>query len=201
MVSQVLPLPTVVFARPSPAPRVTRPVLDPILPKVAEGDADAVKECLRRYGNLVWSLALRATRDTRDAEDACQDIFVALWKNAGAFDATRASEATFVAMIARRRLIDRSRAPGTRPLPLLDTEEPRVSGSQAEAYVDARNAAEALSGCSEVQRRVIVMAALNGLSHDEIARELSMPIGTVKSHYARGIERVKKALTKNEDPR
>jgi RNA polymerase sigma-70 factor (ECF subfamily) len=46
---------------------------------------------------------------------------------------------------------------------------------------------------------VIVLAALHGLTHDEIATELGMPLGTVKSHYSRGIERVKRALSRREE--
>ena len=201
MVSNILSLPDLAFARSPQAQPVTPQVVDPVLPRVASGDNAAVRECVSRYGKLVWSLALRFTRDARDAEDACQDIFVALWRNAASFDPSRASEVTFVAMIARRRLIDRQRAPGTRPLPTIGEEEPRTSATQAESYVDGRIAAAALSLCSEPQRRVVMMSALNGLTHEEISRELSMPLGTVKSHYARGIERVKKALSKNEGSR
>jgi RNA polymerase sigma-70 factor (ECF subfamily) len=65
-----------------------------------------------------------------------------------------------------------------------------------ESYVDARFAASALADLSEDQRRVILLAALHGMTHDEISRELTLPLGTVKSHYARGIERVKRALEK-----
>ena len=52
--------------------------------------------------------------------------------------------------------------------------------------------------CNEDQRRVIVLAAVHGMTHEEIARELSLPLGTVKSHYTRGIERVKRALERRE---
>ena len=180
--------------REEPTARVALP---PLLPRVAAGDEGAVKECLQRYRRLVYSLAWRYLKEERDAEDACQDIFVALWKNAAAFDPARGSETTFVALVARRRLIDRSRAPGTRPLPALE-EAPPPSGSALESYVDARSAVAALRECSEDQRRVILLSAFQGLTHEEIAAELQMPLGTVKSHYSRGIERVKRALRSNE---
>jgi RNA polymerase sigma-70 factor (ECF subfamily) len=170
----------------------------PLLPRVAQGDEPAVKECLARYGGLVYSLARRFLRDAQDIEDACQDIFVSIWRNAAAFDEARAGEATFVAMIARRRLVDRVRTAGARPTLVVD-EEPATSGASIEAHVDAKNAASALSVCSEDQRKVIVLAALHGLTHDEIATELGMPLGTVKSHYSRGIERVKRALSRREE--
>ena len=78
----------------------------PVLPRVATGESAAVAECLNRYGNLVWSLARRSCPDVQAAEDAVQDIFLKLWTVADRFDPEIASESTFVAMIARRRLID-----------------------------------------------------------------------------------------------
>lgn len=170
----------------------------PVLPRVARGDEGAVRECLDRYGRLVYQIASRylGARDAAsDVEDACQDIFVALWKSAASFDASRGSEVTFVALVARRRLIDRGRISATRSLPeLQEPPEPPPSGSMLESYVDARAALAALTHCSEEQQKVIRLAAVHGLTHDEIAQELAMPLGTVKSHYARGIERVKRAL-------
>jgi len=180
-----------------PARAVSTLPSPPVLERVARGEPDAVRECLRRYGGLVHAIAWRWSRDPRDVEDACQDVFLALWKSAGAFDPSRGEEATFVAMVARRRLIDRGRAPGSRPLPLAE-EDRHVSPAAMEAYGDARVAASAVEECNEDQRRVILHAAVQGFTHDEIARELSIPLGTVKSHYARGIERVKRALKREE---
>jgi len=165
----------------------------PLLPRVAAGDDLAVKECLSRYGRLVHSLAFRSLGPGGDVDDACQDIFVALWKSAASFDPSRGSEVTFVALVARRRLIDRARATGTRALPEVE-EAPPTSGSALENYVDAKAALAALAECSEEQRTVIRLAAFQGLTHEEVAGELGIPVGTVKSHYARGIERIKRAL-------
>src|SRR5436190_14026687 len=85
----------------------------PLLGRVAAGDEAAVRECLARYGGLVWSIARRF--EPSDAEDAVQEIFLDLWKSAARFDRAVASETAFVAMIARRRLIDRRRTRGRRP--------------------------------------------------------------------------------------
>ena len=80
-----------------------------ILNRIASGDSNAVQECLKAYGGLIWSLARRMLRDSNDAEDVVQEIFVDIWKNAEKFDPSQSSETTFVAMIARRRIIDRIR--------------------------------------------------------------------------------------------
>jgi RNA polymerase sigma-70 factor (ECF subfamily) len=83
-----------------------------VLQRVASGEAVAVDECLSKYGGLVWSLARRFCPRHEDAEDAVQDIFIDIWRNAERFDAEVASEATYITMIARRRLIDRYRRSG-----------------------------------------------------------------------------------------
>ena len=79
------------------------------LQRIAAGETEAVRECMDRYGGLVWSLARRFLYSSNEAEDAVQEIFLDLWKHAGRFDPNVAAEATYVAMIARRRLIDRVR--------------------------------------------------------------------------------------------
>ncbi|WP_434478838.1 sigma factor [Gemmatimonas sp.] len=85
-----------------------------LLPRVAAGDELAVRECVDRYGPLIWALARRWSPDPRGVEDAVQEVFVDLWRSAGRYDATRATEAGWVAMVTRRRLIDRTRT-ATRP--------------------------------------------------------------------------------------
>src|SRR3954470_14464574 len=99
--------------------------LPPLLGRVAAGDQQAVRECLARYGGLVWSIARRF--EAADAEDAVQEIFLDLWKSAARFDRQIASEASFVAMIARRRLIDRKRTRGRRPTIDPNSEVPVVA--------------------------------------------------------------------------
>src|SRR5215212_9595046 len=80
-----------------------------ILQRIAGGDQTAVQDCLNQYGNLVWYLVKKFNGNAEDAEDAAQEIFIDIWRNAARFDAAKAPEAAFITMIARRRLIDRLR--------------------------------------------------------------------------------------------
>ena len=88
-----------------------------ILSRVASGDPTAVEQCIARYGGLVWTIARKLSPTLADAEDAVQEVFVQLWQQAKRFDPSCGSEATFVTMIARRRLIDRLRKLQRRPTP------------------------------------------------------------------------------------
>ena len=67
-----------------------------IFERIASGDQSAVAECMDRFGGLVWSLAKRWSNSVADAEDATQEIFMALWKSADRYDPAAGSEAVFV---------------------------------------------------------------------------------------------------------
>jgi RNA polymerase sigma-70 factor (ECF subfamily) len=170
-------------------------VNDPLLPRVAAGERAAIRECIQRYGGLVWSLARRAS--PVDAEDAVQEIFLDLWKSAARYDARAGSETTFIATIARRRLIDRRRARARRPETDPLSERIPASGGatpRAELGAEAALAARALDQLRPEQRQVLVLTALHGLSHEEVASSTGMPLGTVKAHARRGLIRVREAL-------
>jgi RNA polymerase sigma-70 factor, ECF subfamily len=172
--------------------------VQPLLPRIAEGDRSAIRECLARYGGLVWSLARRAAPS--DAEDAVQEIFLDLWKSAARYNVSLGSEITFVATIARRRLVDRRRQRARRPeteslAEATDAAASATSGTvSAEMGAEAALAARALDQLRPEQRQVLILTACHGLSHEEVATSTGMPLGTVKAHARRGLIRVREAL-------
>jgi RNA polymerase sigma-70 factor, ECF subfamily len=162
-----------------------------ILHRIATGDRTAVQECMKAYGGLVWSLARRSLRNPDDAEDVVQEVFLEIWKSAAKFDPARSSETTFIAMIARRRIIDRLRFDSRRinPDALDDMAAEPSDGSEGKLQlsVEAREAAKALNTLRPEQRTVLQMAIVQGMSHQEISEATGMPLGTVKTHMRRGI--------------
>ncbi len=173
-------------------------VTDCVLPRIAAGDPAAVPDCIARYGGLVWSLARRFLGNPADAEDAVQDVFIDLWKNAARFDPARASEPTYVTMIARRRLIDRKRRAGRAPAAQSLGDEPagapRSGSDRVDVEDEAAKAAAVLNELRDDERRVIQMAVYQGLTHEEIAAATGLPVGTVKTHIRRGLIRVRERL-------
>ena len=168
----------------------------PVLPRVAAGDPGAMQEAMDRYGSLVWALARRFSPDLAEAEDAVQEVFVSLWQSASRYDAELSGEATFVTMIARRRLIDRNRRLARRrdrePLEEVHAE-PSVEPDLG-IRSDAEVAAQVLDRLRPQQRQVLHMAIYQGLTHQEISTATGLPLGSVKTHARRGLLKVKELL-------
>ena len=169
-----------------------------ILQRIAEGDKTAVQDCLDTYGGLVWSLARRMLSNTDEAEDAVQETFIDIWKNAERFDENQASETTFVAMIARRRLIDRVRKNQRQvSADSLDDILVEPSGNfhqNMQIGVEAKEAAKELYNLRPEQRQVLQLSIYQGLSHQEISNLTGMPVGTVKTHARRGLLQIRENL-------
>ncbi len=169
-----------------------------VLQRIAQGDKGAVEECLSTYGGLVWSLARRMCPKTDDAEDAVQEIFIEVWKNAKRFDDAQSSETTFIAMIARRRLIDRLRYMNRRISPdyLEDVlaEPSNRADEEMQTMVEAKEAAKVMKHLRPEQRQVLLLSIIQGLSHQEISDATGMPLGTVKTHARRGLLQVRELL-------
>ena len=168
-----------------------------ILERVAQGDPSAPSQCIERFSGLVWSLTRRLCASASDAEDAVQEIFIDIWKSASRFDPAIASETTFVAMIARRRLIDRGRRRMRRP------EVPQIADSVADRAerIDATDANEqqglaqrAFAQLLPEQQQVLTLAIHHGCSHEQIATATGMPLGTVKTHARRGLIKIRQIL-------
>ncbi|MCC6242838.1 MAG: sigma-70 family RNA polymerase sigma factor [Gemmatimonadaceae bacterium] len=174
---------------------------EPLLPRIAAGDERAVAECVARYGPLIWSLARRWAPDTQDAEDAVQDVFIDLWRTAGKYDPAKATESGWVAMLARRRLIDRMRKRQRMPDVESYGEEHDLPDERAQDVANAMDrtaraerARAVLTELPPAQRRMLELSLLDGKTHDEIARETNTPLGTVKSHIRRGLMRARDLL-------
>lgn len=173
-----------------------------ILERIAADDPKAVQDCLNRYSGLVWSLARKMIRNREEAEDAVQEIFIEIWKNAERFDSAQASETTFIAMIARRRLIDRLRK--FKRQPHIDSFEDIVvepannANEFMQISVEANQAAEVFTELKPEQRQILQLSIVEGYSHSEIADALSLPLGTVKTHARRGLIEVRKSIDSKE---
>ncbi|EIT68717.1 MULTISPECIES: RNA polymerase sigma factor [Hydrocarboniphaga] len=176
---------------------MTSELPDKLLERVAKGDRSATQECIRRHGALVWSLALRSTHgDRAEAEDAVQEIFIEVWRAAGKYDPAKGSESLFVAMIARRRLIDRfrARAPETTDIEDVEIVADDDPAQAAELGADFNAVRAGLTQLKPEERKVLDLGFVYGMTQSEIVERTGMPLGTVKSHMRRGLIRLREWL-------
>jgi RNA polymerase sigma-70 factor (ECF subfamily) len=172
------------------APRQT------LLGHVAAGDRAAVRQCISRYGPLVWSLARRFAASEVEAEDAAREIFVALWSHAARFDPAVVSEPVFITMVARRCMIERLRQAAQRPAlrPAPDSLASSEQHTEFERCAEARTAAGVLATLEPRQRRVLSLAIGQGMTFAEVAEITGVPIKEVKLLVRRALVAVRKRL-------
>ena len=166
-----------------------------LLAKVASGNPEAFEELINKYGNLIWSIARRYLSNQNEAEDAVQEIFVALWQSAGRFDPNKASEITFISMIARRRLIDNLRKNNKHKV--LKSIEDSLSDdvfsqkSNLEENAEISLVIRALKKLDIQDQELLSLSIYQGYSHLEIAKLLNLPLGTVKTKIRRNLMKIR----------
>lgn len=166
-----------------------------IIARIYSGDEDAMALLYDRYSNVVYAVALRVLSDGSAAEDILQDVFMQLWRNPQAFNASRGSLATWLAVIARNRAIDqlRKRRPEVEAAETVISVAPELE-STAERKLAIEKVRAVLAGMSAEQRAALEMAFFEGLTHVEIAGKTGQPLGTVKTRIRSGLLAVRKAF-------
>jgi RNA polymerase sigma-70 factor (ECF subfamily) len=172
--------------------------LDGLVLAVQRGSRAALKRLYELESRRLYGVALRIVRRPDVAADALQEVFVQVWQNAASFAPERGSAAAWLTGIARFRALDAVRKLGREVL----SDDPAL-GDRAEepdmaAEIDLRVAQGALRRCLDAlddkQRRCIVLAFVDGLSHAEIAERLPAPLGSVKSWVRRGLLALRSCL-------
>jgi RNA polymerase sigma-70 factor (ECF subfamily) len=170
-----------------------------LIQRLARGDRRALESFYERHGGLALALAQRALGDRDLAEDAVQEAFVALWRHAGEFDATRCAPRTWLLSIVRNRCIDelRKRSSLERRTSLLTAQPPAIGDDPwPETWKRTCKAAitRALAELPSEQREVVELGFYRGLSHAQIADAIGAPLGTVKKRMRSGLKRLRDLL-------
>jgi RNA polymerase sigma-70 factor (ECF subfamily) len=169
-----------------------------LIEAVGRGSQVALKRLYELESRRLYGIALRIVQRPEIAADVLQDAFVQIWQNAAVFSAERGAGAAWLTGIVRFRALDAVRRLGREIL----SDDPAVGDAALEPDViekiDAAAEAGALKRClkllDEEQRRCIVLAFVDGLSHSEITGRIKAPLGSVKSWIRRGLLTLRKCL-------
>lgn len=169
------------------------PTDEDLLLAAAQGDQEAIGRLYDRHQGTMYGLAMRITNDAGLAQDAVQEAMLGVWRNASRFDPERAKARTWMLALVHHRAIDtlrRRRASVALPEPDVPPPAALVAPDIWEDVVgrlDAAAVRQALARVSAPQREVIELAYFGGRTQQEIAQEVGIPLGTVKSRVRLGL--------------
>lgn len=176
---------------------------DSILFSLAREETGAFEKLVDQYGNLIWSIARRYLSNQTEAEDAVQEVFIAIWKSAGRFDPTKASEVTFVSMIARRRLIDHLRKiyrhKNLEPIDDCFDDDALETKSILDKSADVQIISEAINQFAEEDKQLLSLSIYQGYSHSEISKLMNIPLGTVKTKIRRNLIQLRETFDQDQN--
>ncbi|BBX47871.1 sigma-70 family RNA polymerase sigma factor SigK [Mycobacterium cookii] len=161
--------------------------LDFLLHRVARRDADAFATLYDQTRSRVYGLVVRVLRDSGYSEETTQEIYLEVWRSAGAFDSSKGSALSWLLTMAHRRAVDRVRAEQS-----AGQRESRYGAATVErpgdlvadfaiAADERRRVAECLDSLTDVQRQCIDLAYYSGLTYAEVSQRLSANLSTIKS--------------------
>jgi RNA polymerase sigma-70 factor (ECF subfamily) len=166
-----------------------------LLSRVGTGDRAAFEELYRRFARPVLGLALRRLGDRGRAEDATQEAFASVWRSARSYDPARGSGAPWLYAVARNAIVDGLRKT---PEPVAEPPDTPSAGAgppeQTEAGWVSWRVHRALEVLPDRERPMIELAYWGGLSQNEIAEFLQIPLGTVKTRTRSALSRLADAL-------
>jgi RNA polymerase sigma-70 factor (ECF subfamily) len=157
---------------------------------------DGVRTVYTAHGPELYRFALRSLGDRGLAEEAVQETFVRAWQAADRFDDALGSLRTWLFAIVRNVVIDLSRARAVRPALARDpsASEPADVDNELERVLVTWQVEEALQKLSAEHRDALVQVHYRGRAYQDVARDLGVPVGTVKSRVYYALKAMRLAL-------
>jgi RNA polymerase sigma factor (sigma-70 family) len=192
----------------SEQPRLDPAMLRELLARTGNGDTKAFRDIYERSSPKLFGFALRILHKREIAEDVLQDSFAAIWHGARDYRPHLSAPMTWMATIVRNKAFDVLRSADHAveidgndfdSAVLRALEDPGATPPEAlQLSRDAKALAACMAELDSVHRQVVGMAFFHDLSHSELAQQLAMPIGTVKTWIRRSLERLRTCLGKQE---
>ena len=179
-----------------------------LLNQVGIGDRDALATLFERYARLTRSVAARILRDAAEAEDLVQDLFLYIQRKCWIFDSSRSSARSWIVQMAYHRALDRRRYLKSREFyaqPFFPANgvqvvgKPTTESDYSAAAVFGRNGLEKIvDSLSADQRETLRLCFFDGYTLLEVSEKLGQPLGSVRHHYYRALDKLRKEMFAND---
>lgn len=171
-----------------------------LVARMAAGDSEALQLLYLDFGARIHGIVRRILEDPEDAREAVQDAFIKAWRQAKSYRPERGEVVSWLVFIARNAAIDRVRQGARRRLlhEALQREriEPEMPASGA--FDDRAVLADRLGELSAPQRQAIELAFFKGCTQSQIAAAMQTPVGNVKNHLRRGLQKLRQLLARHD---
>lgn len=165
-----------------------------VLRRIAGGDARALEELYGLYAGRVLAMLRQLARDATTAEDLVQEVFLAVWRKAATFDSSRGDVAGWLFTICRHKFIDFRR----RHNPTVELDAMVMEPVAPSPPRDLRIMLEkAMADLSTGEREALTLAYFGGLTYEETAERLGLPLGTLKSRIRAGLRKIALKIGEN----
>jgi len=168
------------------------------------GDQEALGRLFQRYARVVRSIATRILRDSAEADDLVQDLFLFVQRKCAVFDSSKSSAGSWIVHMAYQRAIERRRYLATRHFykheDILNRASyvvgnPTVENDYSSEAVFGRNGLKKIvEALSDDQRQILRLHFFEGYTLAEISAKLAQPLGNVRHHYYRGLDKLRKQI-------
>lgn len=164
----------------------------------ARGDRYALRAVYERERRWLMAVALRITRRRELAEEVLHDAFVQIWRKAATFDPALGSARGWIYTVVRHRALNAVRS-SARTVAVDEGALVALADAQAawragEREIDAGALAECLGRLDDQKRTCVMLAFVDGYTHEELAKHLDAPLGTVKSWIRRALLALRECL-------
>jgi RNA polymerase sigma-70 factor, ECF subfamily len=172
------------------------------------GGADALAILFQRYARLTRTVAVRILRDTAEAEDLVQDLFLFIQRKCGIFDSSKSTARSWIVQMAYHRALDRRRYLKCREFyaqPYFVADGVQVVGKpttesdySAEAVFGRNGLDKIVNALSADQRETLRLHFFEGYTLAEVSEKLGQPLGNVRHHYYRALDKLRKEMFAND---
>ena len=153
------------------------------------GDEACLEEVFRRFAPLIYTIAYRGLQSSSDGEEITQEVFVSAWRGRTNYQADKGSLVGWLIAIARNKVADRLRARGreVRLVQAVANSDVQVQSEGLSTLIDRLVLTEEIRQLPHPRGTILQLAFWEGRSYPQIAEQLDLPLGTVKSHVRRGL--------------